>query len=140
MGIAAPQIFSAAFKRIPDPELPEDQRTKLVVDGKIRQDAEGAWWFRKIEGWVPKYPANPNNGQREKVLIVWRKLTGDLEKDNLMLDEWFQENRISTRDFEFNTIYVNGSNNLPNLQQEGDTWKVRLTEEEFMKRMWDVEV
>ncbi len=89
MGIAAPQIFSAAFKRTPDPELPEDQRTKLVVDGKIRQDAEGAWWFR---------------------------------------------------DFEFDTIYVNGSNNLPNLQQEGDTWKVRLTEEEFMKRMWDLEV
>ena len=87
--IAAPQIFSAAFKRILDPELPEDQLTKLVVDSKIRQDAEGAWWFS---------------------------------------------------DFEFDTIYVNGSNNLPNLQQEGDTWKVRLTEEEFMKRMWDVEV
>jgi adenine-specific DNA-methyltransferase len=137
--IAVSQTFNAAFKRILDPELPEDQRTKLLVDGKIRQDAEGPWWFRKIEGWVPKDTANPNNGQREKVLIVWRKLTGDLEKDNLMLDEWFQKNRISTRDFEFDTIYVNGSNNLPNLLQEGDTWKVRLIEEEFMKRMWDVE-
>ncbi|MEI6260614.1 MAG: site-specific DNA-methyltransferase [Deltaproteobacteria bacterium] len=137
--IAVSQTFNAAFKRILDPELPEDQRTKLLVDGKIRQDAEGPWWFRKIEGWVPKDIANPNNGQREKVLIVWRKLTGDLEKDNLMLDEWFQKNRISTRDFEFDTIYVNGSNNLPNLLQEGDTWKVRLIEEEFMKRMWDVE-
>ncbi len=137
--IAVSQTFNAAFKRILDPELPEDQRTKLLVDGKIRQDAEGSWWFRKIEGWVPKDTANPNNGQREKVLIVWRKLTGDLEKDNLMLDEWFQKNRISTRDFEFDTIYVNGSNNLPNLLQEGDTWKVRLIEEEFTKRMWDVE-
>jgi len=137
--IAVPQTFNAVFKRILDPELPEDQRTKLLVDGKIRQDAEGSWWFRKIEGWVPKDTANPNNGQREKVLIVWRKLTGDLEKDNLMLDEWFQKNRISTRDFEFDTIYVNGCNNLPNLLQEGDTWKVRLIEEEFMKRMWDVE-
>lgn len=137
--IACPQTFSAAFKRNPDTELPEDQHTKLVVDGKIRQDAEGPWWFRKVEGWVPKDRSNPNNGQREKVLIAWRKLTGDLEKDNLMLDEWFQKNRISTLDFEFNTIYVNGSNNLPNLQQEGDTWKVRLIEEEFMKRMWEVE-
>lgn len=137
--IAVSQTFDAAFKRILDPELPEDQHTKLVVDGKIRQDTEGPWWFRKIEGWVPKDPANPNNGQREKVLVVWRKLTGDLEKDNLMLDEWFQKNRISTRDFEFDTIYVNGSNNLPNLLQDGDTWKVRLIEEEFMKRMWDVE-
>lgn len=137
--IAAPQTFAASFTRNPDPELPEDQHTRLVVDGRIRQDAAGAWWFRKIEGWVPRDPANPNNGQREKVLTVWRKLTGDLERDNLMLDEWFQKNRISTRDFEFDTIYVNGSNNLPNLLQEGDTWKVRLIEEEFMKRMWDVE-
>jgi hypothetical protein len=24
-----------------------------------------------------------------RVLVVWRKLTGDPEKDNLMLDEWF---------------------------------------------------
>ena len=134
--VAAPQTFTAAFKRDPDPELPEDQHTRLVVDGKIRQDAHGPWWFRKIEGWVP---ANPNNGQGEKVLIVWRKLTGDLEKDNAVLDEWFQKNRISTRDFEFDTIYVNGSNNLPNLRKNAENWKVRLIEEEFVKRMWDVE-
>jgi adenine-specific DNA-methyltransferase len=137
--IAEPQVFGAAFTRISDPELPEDQHTKLVLDGKLRQDAAGPWWFRKVEGWVPKEPQNPNNGQKEKVLIVWRKLTDDLEKDNLILDEWFEKNRISTRDWEFDTIYVNGSNNLPNLQKEGDTWKVRLTEEEFMKRMWDTE-
>lgn len=137
--IDAPQTFSASFKRLPDPELPDDQHTKLVLDGKIRQNAEGHWWFRKIEGWVPSDPANPNNGHQDKVLIVWRKLTNDLEKDNLMLDEWFQKNRISTRDFEFDTIYVNGSNNLPNLALSEDTWKVRLIEEEFMKRMWDVE-
>ena len=137
--IAMPQSFNADFKRTRDPDLPEDQHTKLMVHGRVKQDAEGSWWFRKIEGWVPMDAANPNNGQREKVLIVWRKLTGDLEKDNLMLDEWFQKNRISTRDFEFDTIYVNGSNNLPNLKLDNENWKVRLIEEEFMKRMWDVE-
>ena len=136
---SVPQTFQATFKRITDPELPEDQRTKLVVDGRIRQDEGAPWWFRKVEGWVPKDPANPNNGQQEKVLIVWRKLTGDIEQDNLMLDEWFQKNRISTRDFEFDTIYVNGSNNLPNLKQDDESWKVRLIEEEFMKRMWNCE-
>jgi hypothetical protein len=47
--------------------------------------------------------------------------------------------KFSTRDFEFDTIYVNGSNNLPNLRLDHETWKVRLIEEEFMKRMWDVE-
>lgn len=137
--LAAPQTFTAEFERLADPELPEDQHTKLVVNGRIRQDEAGPWWFRKVEGWVPKDPTNPNNGQQEKVLIVWRKLTGDLEKDNLMLDEWFQRNRINTRDFEFDTIYVNGSNNLPNLKLDEESWKVRLTEEEFMKRMWSVE-
>ncbi|WP_289019440.1 site-specific DNA-methyltransferase [uncultured Desulfobacter sp.] len=154
---SVPQTFQATFKRITDPELPEDQHTKLVVDGRIRRVNEQStmsneqndncslstdhctWWFRKVEGWVPKDAANPNNGQREKVLVVWRKLTDDIEQDNLMLDEWFQKNRISTRDFEFDTIYVNGSNNLPNLKADDENWKVRLIEEEFVKRMWEVQ-
>jgi adenine-specific DNA-methyltransferase len=88
---------------------------------------------------VPKDPANPNYGQQEKVLVVWRKLTDDIEQDNLMLDEWFQKNRISTRDFEFDTIYVNGSKNLPNLKRDDENWKVRLIEEEFMKKMWEAQ-
>ncbi len=162
-----PQEFIAQFKRLEDPEVPQGQKTKLVLDGKlqqIRSAHEGAkarreaakqnendlrdfatscetktWWFRKVEGWVPRDLANPNNGQREKVLIVWRNLTGNIEQDNMMLDEWFQKNRINTRDFEFDTIYVNGSNNLPNLNLDDENWKVRLIEEEFMKRMWDVE-
>jgi adenine-specific DNA-methyltransferase len=134
---AVPQAFQAAFKRITDPELPEDQHAKLAVDGHIRQDPEGSWWFRKVEGWLPKDSANPDNGQREKVLIVWRRLTGDIERDNLMLDEWFQKNRGRPQDFGFGTIYVNGSNNLPNLKRDDENWQVRLIEEEFMKRMWN---
>jgi adenine-specific DNA-methyltransferase len=137
--VAAPQTFNAEFKRVVEPELPADQETRLVLDERMRQDGDGSWWFRKVEGWVPANPMQPNNGLRERVLVVWRKLTGDLEQDNLMLDEWFRHNRISTQDFEFDTIFVNGSNNLPNLRQEGETWKVRLLEEEFMLRMWDGE-
>jgi adenine-specific DNA-methyltransferase len=132
-----PQTFQARFKRIVDPALPEDQRTRLAVDGRIRQSGDGPWWFRKVEGWVPGDPADPNNGQREKVLVIWRKLTAVTEQDNLMLDEWFRKNRINTRDFEFDAVYVNGSNNLPNLKLDGDNWKVRIIEEEFMKRMWN---
>jgi len=64
-------------------------------------------------------------------------ITGDLETDNLMLDEWFQKNHISRRDFEFNTIYVNGCNNLPNLKLDEENRKVRFIEEEFMKRKWN---
>jgi adenine-specific DNA-methyltransferase len=133
----APQTFNAKFTRQTDPELPENNKTRLVIDGKLKQAEKGPWWFRKVEGWVPADQSNPNNGQKEKVLIVWRKLTGDQEKDNLMLDEWFSKNRISPRSFEFDIVYVNGGNNLPNLRQEGENWKVRLIEEEFMHRMWD---
>ncbi|MBN2054262.1 site-specific DNA-methyltransferase [bacterium] len=146
----APARFTAWFNREKDPELPDDQETRLeVVD--MRKDDDGPWWFRKIEGWLPADPENPNNGLREKVLVVWRNLpetvrlrgtneehTG-LEYDNAMLDQWFGRNRLDTRDFEFDTIYVNGGNNLPNLRREGETWKVRLIEEDFMRLMWDVE-
>jgi adenine-specific DNA-methyltransferase len=143
----APQSFTAKFMRETDPELPEEQDTKLVVDGAIKQESEGAWWFRKVEGWVPKNSnildqvtrdtAGAHNHNMERVLIVWRKLTGDLEQDNLMLDTWFRKHGISTQDYEFDTIYVNGSNNLPNLKADSEHWKVRLIEEDFMKRMWE---
>ena len=43
-------------------------------------------------------------------------------------------------DFDFNAIYVNGSDNLLLLRGKGETWEVRLTEAEFMKRMWDTKV
>lgn len=142
--MAAPQIFTARFTRKPDNELPEDQDTKLVLDGRMQQInpeemTDKTWWFRKLEGWLPADPLNPNNGEKERVLIVWRKLTGNLEEDNLMLDEWFQKYRISSRDFEYDIIYVNGSNNLPNLKKGDENWKVRLIEEEFHKKMWEAE-
>lgn len=145
--LEASQTFTAAFKREKDPELPTDTNTRLVVEGwaedkkgrvnvgTFKQDDKGPWWFRRIEGWVP----TGNGGGREKVLIIWRRLTADLEQDNLMLDCYFQAHRLSTQDWEFDTIYVNGTNNLPNLLKEGDTWKVRLIEEDFHRLMWDVE-
>ncbi len=135
---AAPQRFNASFSRVQDAHAPAGQTTRLVLDGRLQQDDNGPWLLRRIEGWLPTDSANPNNGSRDKVLIVWRKLTGDLEQDNLVLDEWFKAHRINSRDFEYATIYVNGSNNLPNLKKEEDRWKVRLIEEEFMQRMWDV--
>ncbi|GJL94399.1 MAG: hypothetical protein DHS20C05_08040 [Hyphococcus sp.] len=129
--------FDATFKREPDPELPKDETTRLILDGKLRETDGGKWRFRKVEGYTLTKPGNENS--REKTLVIWRVLTGDIEKDNLMLDEWFRKYRLSTQDSEFAVIYVNGSNNLPNLRQEGETWKVRLLEEAFHQAMWDVE-
>ena len=169
---AAPQSFTASFKRESDPELPEDQHTRMIVDGSIKpvkdsrraaktrsvegdnsSDLRGSaasrdipvWWFRKVEGWVSKNPSIPDHETREKnpqnmerILIAWRKLTGDLEQDNLMLEVSFRKHGISTQDYEYDTIYVDGSNNLPNLKQDNEHWKVRLIEEAFHQKMWEV--
>jgi len=43
----------------------------------------------------------------------------------------------STRDTEFDRIYVNGDNNLENLRTDEEQWKVVLTEQEFAKRMFE---
>lgn len=129
--------FDATFKREPDPELPKDETTRLILDGKLTESDDGKWRFRKVEGYTLTTPGD--DASREKTLVIWRVLTGNLEEDNLMLDEWFRKYRLSTQDSEFDVIYVNGSNNLPNLRQEGESWKVRLLEEAFHQAMWDVE-
>ncbi len=40
---------------------------------------------------------------------------------------------------EFDLIYVNGDNLLPNLRRDEDNWKVVLIEEVFTKRMFETE-
>lgn len=127
--------YSASFKREPDPELPGDDATRLILDGRMEESQNGKWLFRKVEGRVCRTPGDMNNTDR--VLVIWRKLTGNLEEDNLMLDEWFKKYRLSTQDSEFDVIYVNGSNNLPNLRQDDEH---RLIEEAFHQQMWDMEV
>ena len=128
--------FSASFKREPDTQLPEDQDTRLILDGDLQETKNGKWLFRKIEGRVCRTPGDMNN--TDHVLVIWRKLTGNLEEDNVMLDEWFKKYRLSTQDSKLDIIYVNGSNNLPNLRTDDAHWNVCLIEEAFHQQMWDV--
>lgn len=121
--IAAPQSLTAEFER--------NNEGRLGVKGRIKIDANGRWWFRKVEGTTP---------DGRNALIVWRKLTGNSEQDNLVLDTWMKDRlKINTRDFEFDLIYVNGDNNLENLKLADDTWKVRLIEEDFHRVMFNTE-
>lgn len=120
--IAAPQSFTSAFQR--------DSEKRLRVMGRLKQDAAGPWWFRTVTGTTP---------DGRKTLVIWRKLTGDPEQDNLVLDEWFTKQGYSTKDYEFQLIYVNGDSNLENLKAPDDTWKVRLIEEDFHRLMFDTE-
>ena len=74
----------------------------------------------------------------------WRKRPGGepaegIEQDNLILNELFARQSYSSKDSEFDLIYVNGDNNLENLKAPDDTWKVRLIEEDFFRRMFEAE-
>ena len=120
--IAAPQTFSASFER--------DSEGRLRLKGRLKQDADGAYWFRTVTGTTP-------DGRR--TLVIWRKLTGNPEEDNLVLDELFTRQGYSSKDSEFDLIYVNGGNNLENLKTPDDLWKVRLIEEDFHRLMFEVE-
>ncbi|WP_291996013.1 hypothetical protein [Candidatus Accumulibacter sp. ACC012] len=72
-------------------------------------------------------------------MVIWRKLTGEPEQDNLVLDEWFAKQGYLARDSEFDLIYVNGGNNLENLKTPDALWKVRLIEEDFHRLMFEAD-
>jgi adenine-specific DNA-methyltransferase len=76
------------------------------------------------------------NERDEETLVIWRNTE---EKSNQDLNDFFTKMEFSTRDTEFQRIYVNGDNHIENLKTGEDSWKVVLIEEEFMKRMFDVQ-
>ena len=71
-----------------------------------------------------------------KTLVIWRNCN---IVDNEALNAFFDKMDFRTRDTEFDLIYVNGDNTLPNLRRDEEHWKVVLTEEEFQKRMFEEE-
>ena len=122
--IAAPQSFAAVFDR------DGEKRLGFAGKGRLKPDATGPWWFRTVTGTTP---------DGRKTLVIWRKLTGDPEQDNLVLDEWFTKQGYAAKDSEFDLIYVNGGNNLENLKTVDDKWKVRLIEEDFHRLMFEMD-
>ena len=71
------------------------------------------------------------NLKEEKILIIWRE-----GNDNEALNSFFSKMDFSVKTKEFDTIYVNGDNNLANLKKEDEHFKVKLIEEEFKNRMF----
>ncbi|MCC7011374.1 MAG: site-specific DNA-methyltransferase [Planctomycetes bacterium] len=119
---AAPQSFESAFER--------DSEGRLRLKGRLKEDAAGPYWVRTVTGTLP---------DGRKALVIWRKLTGEPEQDNLVLDEWFTKQGYSSKDSEFDLIWVNGGNNLENLKTIDDRWKVNLIEEDFRRLMFAAE-
>jgi adenine-specific DNA-methyltransferase len=81
--------------------------------------------FKAVEGTAP-------NG--DKTLVLWREMTGDVVKDNAVLDAYFLSlpNACS-----FKRVYVNCDNNLLNLRGNGESWQVVLIDDEMKKRMFE---
>lgn len=70
----------------------------------------------------------------ERTLVIWRNCN---TVNNDALNDFFRRMDYSTRDTEFDRIYVNGDNNLENLRTDEAQWKVVLIEQEFAKRMFE---
>ena len=97
---------------------------------KLSADKLGNYTFRQIEGKLP-------DGGR--CLVIWRNITDNLTESNAALDAYFLRYHINPADREYDVIYVNGDNNLENLKTDAETWKVRMIEPEFKKRMFEEE-
>ena len=81
--------------------------------------------FKAVEGTVPT---------GDKTLVLWREMTGDIEKDNAALDAYFLSLPNARS---FRRVYVNCDNNLLNLRGNGESWQVVLIDEEMKKRMFE---
>lgn len=75
------------------------------------------------------------NLKGDKILVIWRNLE---KTNNDDLNRFVEKLDIKVFDGEFDIIYVNGDNNLANFKKEEESWKVRLIEEEFFNKMFDV--
>lgn len=124
-------------------EHPFDVKLKVTQNNElIEQKVDLVETFNYLIGLYVETMQWPRDGicivegktrKGDKALVIWR----DMEKiDNAKLDDIFSRLDFSTRDSEFDRIYINGDNNLQNLRTDESHWKVLLTEEEFEKAMF----
>ena len=135
----APQTYTANFVQEVDAELPSDAQRRMVVKDFVPKTGVDrcSWWFRAVQGIIQGTGAS---AREQRVLVVWRKLTGNLEQDNLMLEAYLREVlafdvRQSQATVPFDVVYVNGSHALPAMP----LCEVRQLEEAFHRLMWDVQ-
>ena len=126
-------------------ETPFDYQINITRDGEIKQvnvDLVETFNFLiglnvdHIQTFKDILVVEGVTREGEKTLVIWRNTS---KTDSDALDSWFKKCKYSTLDAEFDVIYVNGDNNLENLRRDDQTWKVRLIEAEFNKRMFDVQ-
>jgi len=69
-----------------------------------------------------------------KTLVIWRDLeTTTHDEVEKLLRRFYDSQRTK----EFQQIYINGDHHLENLRLEGDSFKIKLIEETFFKKMFN---
>jgi adenine-specific DNA-methyltransferase len=69
-----------------------------------------------------------------KTLVIWRDLdTTNHDEVEKLLRRFYDSQRTK----EFQQIYINGDHHLENLRSEGDSFKIKLIEETFFKKMFN---
>ncbi len=129
--------YDVEFAREQDPELPDDQHTRLLVKKRKEKDAysgeAGKYQLRLVEGWCCRTAGDTSN--TDKVLVVWRKLTDDAEKDAAILEAVLTKKGVNQADSEYDLIYINGSHGLQ--LSGGSKSRLMSLEETFMAKMWE---
>ena len=126
--------FAMTLKTTKDNELVETEVDMVeTFNYLIGLNVETEDWYRDENICVVQGHTHRDNLH---TLVIWRNCK---EIDNEQLNQFFERMDFRTRDSEFDLIYVNGDNLLPNLRRDEDNWKVVLIEEEFTKRMFETE-
>mgnify|MGYP003456129361 FL=1 len=126
--------FAMTLKTTKDNELVETEVDMVeTFNYLIGLNVETEDWYRDENICVVQGHTHRDNLH---TLVIWRNCK---EIDNEQLNQFFERMNFRTRDSEFDIIYVNGDNLLPNLRRDEDNWKVVLIEEEFTKRMFETE-
>ena len=126
--------FALTLKTTKDNELVETPVDMVeTFNYLIGLEVETEGWYR--DGNICVVTGRTHR-DKLRTLVIWRNCN---EIGNEALNEFFRHMDFRTRDSEFDVIYVNGDNTLPNLRRDDENWKVVLTEEEFAKRMFEKE-
>lgn len=124
--------FALTLKTTKDNELVETPVDMVeTFNYLIGLEVETEGWYRDGDICVV---TGRTHRDKLRTLVIWRNCN---EIGNETLNEFFRHMDFRTRDSEFDVIYVNGDNTLPNLRHDDENWKVVLTEEEFAKRMFE---
>lgn len=124
--------FAMTLKTTKDNELVETPVDMVeTFNFLIGLHVETEHWHKDGNICVVEGVTHRNN---EKALVIWRNCE---VVDNQTLNRFFEKLDYSTLARDFDVIYVNGDNTLPNLRRDEDRWKVVLIEEEFKNRMFE---